>query len=152
MVLRVHPELPERLAMIQEHLYQETRLEYGYAAIVRGLINLGLTQIEGVPNLAVLFMGARVKRGRKPGGKVPAAVVPLDLTQCDMDLEYEDVHNDALGPQPKKEVVSRRRARRRRSPIRDAGLLEPKPLKHDEEDDTDPGMDLEDDDTADGCL
>jgi len=38
MVLRVHPELPERLTMIQQHLYEETRLEYSYAAIIRGLI------------------------------------------------------------------------------------------------------------------
>lgn len=149
MVLRVHPELPERLAMIQEHLYEETRLEYSFAALVRGLIDLGLTQVEGVPNLAVLFMGCRLKRGRKPGARIPSAVVPLDLSQGEMDLEYEDDHNDALGPQPKKEVVARQRMRRRRSPIRDAGLLEPKPPVRGE-DDTDPGMELDDDDTADG--
>ena len=51
------------------------------------------------------------------------------------DLEPEDEHNDALGPQPKKEVVARRRVRHRRSPIRDAGLLEPKTPKHDDDDD-----------------
>jgi hypothetical protein len=102
MVLRVPPELPERLTMIQQHLYEETRIEYSYSAIMRGLINLGLTQVEGAPNLAVLFMGARVKRGRKPGSKVATAVVPLDLTQGEMDLEFEDDHNNALGPQPKK--------------------------------------------------
>ena len=152
MVVRVHPELPERLAMIQEHLFDETRIEYSYAAIMRGLINLGLTQVEGAPNLAVLFMGARVKRGRKPGGKVPTAVVPLDLSQGDMDLEYEDNHNDALGPQPKREVVARQRVRRRRNPIRDANLLGSKTAKHDDDDDdnnTDPGMSLDDEDTAD---
>jgi hypothetical protein len=145
-VLRAHPELPERLATIQEHLYEETHLEYAFAAIMRGLIALGLNQIEGAPNLAVLFMGARVKRGRKPGGKVPTAVVPLDLTQGEIDLEYEDEHNNALGPQPKKEVVARQRVRRRR-PLRDAALLGPRRA---EEDDTDPGMDLDDADTADG--
>ena len=60
-----------------------------------------------------------------------------------MDLEYEDEHNDALGPQPKKEVVARERTRRRRRPIRNVALLE------DEDEDTDPGMDLDDADTAD---
>lgn len=116
---------------------------------MRGLIALGLNQVEAAPNLAVLFIGARVKRGRKPGGKVATAVVPLDLSQGDMDLEYEDEHHDALRP---REVVARQRVRRRRSPIRDAGLLEPKPAKRDEGDEdenTDPGMDLDDADTAD---
>ena len=141
MVVRVSRDLPERLTMIQEHLYQETRLEYSYAAIVRGLIALGLNQIEGAPNLAVLFMGCRVKRGRKPGGKVATAIVPLDLTQGDMDLESEDDHHDALRP---REVVARQRVRRRR-PLRDATLLGSR-----RDDDTDPGMDLDDADTADG--
>ena len=146
MVVRVPRDLPERLTAIQTHLFDETRVEYSYAAIMRGLINLGLAQVEGAPNLAVLFIGARVKRGRKPGGKVPTAVVPLDLSQGEMDLEYEDEHHDALRP---REVVARQRVRRRRSPLRDAALLEPKPAKP-EEDDTDPGMDLDDADTADG--
>ena len=148
MVLRVHPELPERLTMIQAHLFDETRIEYSYAAIMRGLINLGLAQVEGAPNLAVLFIGARVKRGRKPGGKVATAAVPLDLSQGEMDLEYEDEHHDALGPQPKKEVVARERVRRRR-PLRDTTLLGPRRDKDDDEDNTDPGMSLDDDDTAD---
>jgi hypothetical protein len=150
MVIRVHPDLPERLIAIQTHLFDETRLEYGYAAIVRGLIDLGLNQIEGAPHLAVLFAGCRIKRGRKPGWRAPTGVKSLDLSAepDDMDLEYEDEHNDALGPHPKKEVVARERARRRRRPIRDAGLLEPKPAKHEDED-TDPGMDLDDADTAD---
>ena len=149
MVLRVHPELPERLATIQDRLYDETHLEYAFAAIVRGLIDLGLTQVEGVPNLAILFMGARIKRGRKPGGKVPTAVVPLDLRQGDMDLEYEDIHNNALEPQPKREVVARLRVRRRR-PLRDTTLLGPRRDEdEDEDDDTDPGMDIDDEDTAD---
>ena len=145
MVVRVPRDLPERVVTIQEKLYQETRLEYSLAAIMRGLINLGLAQVEGAPNLAVLFIGARVKRGRKPGGKVPTAVVPLDLSQGEMDLESEDEHNDALGPQPKQEVVARERTRRRRQPFR-----APKPTMHGEDDDTYPGMDLDDDDTADG--
>ena len=90
MVLRVPPDLPERLTRIQEHLHDETRLEYPYAAIVRGLIDLGLNQIEGTPYRAVLFAGCRVKRGRKPGSRLPTVVVPLDLTKGEMDLEFED--------------------------------------------------------------
>ena len=64
MVLRIPRELPERLATIQDRLYDETHQEYAFAAIVRGLIDLGLTQVEGVPCLAVMFMGCRLKRGR----------------------------------------------------------------------------------------
>ena len=153
MVVRVPPELPERLAMIQEHLFDETRIEYPYAAIVRGLIELGLNQIEGAPRLAVVFAGCRIKRGRKPGSKVATTVVPLDLTQGEVDLEFEDEHHDDRLPKPSKEVVARQRVRRRRSPLRDAALLEPKPPKPDDDDEdepTDPGMDLDDADTADG--
>jgi hypothetical protein len=65
MVLRVPSDLPDRLTTIAEHLHDETRLEYSDAAIVRGLIAIGLNQIEGLPKLAPLFEGARVPRGRK---------------------------------------------------------------------------------------
>ena len=64
-----------------------------------------------------------------------------------MDLEYEDIHNDALEPQPKKEVVARQRLRRRR-PLNDVALLGTR-REQDEDEDTDPGMDLDDADTAD---
>lgn len=66
MVLRVPPELQEDLITIRERLYEETRLEYSYAAIVRGLIALGLASLVGKVNIAVEFAGARVPRGRKP--------------------------------------------------------------------------------------
>ena len=67
MVLRVHPELQEDLINISDRLYDETRLEYSYAAIFRGLIALGLASIDGKASLAVEFAGARVPRGRKRG-------------------------------------------------------------------------------------
>lgn len=67
MVLRVSPELQEDLITISERLFDETRLEYSYAAIVRGLISLGLASLAGKANLAVEFAGARVPRGRKRG-------------------------------------------------------------------------------------
>lgn len=161
MIVRVHPELPARLLTMQERLFQETLHEYSNAAIVRGLINLGLIQVEGAPNLAPLFVGARVKRGRKPGGKVATTVAKLDLTDEpdeDMDLEYEDEFNAGLLPKPKEEVVARERMRRRRHPLRDAAKRAAKPTKRAEEEDeeeddddpTDPGMDLDNADTADG--
>jgi len=67
MVLRVAPELQEDLITLGERLFDETRLEYSYAAIIRGLIALGLAAIEGKASLAVEFAGARVPRGRKRG-------------------------------------------------------------------------------------
>ena len=67
MVLRVSPELQEDLITLSERLFDETRLEYSYAAIVRGLIALGLVSIVGKASLAVEFAGARVPRGRKRG-------------------------------------------------------------------------------------
>jgi hypothetical protein len=67
MVLRVSPELQEDLITISERLFDETRLEYSYAAIIRGLISLGLASLAGKASLAVEFAGARVPRGRKRG-------------------------------------------------------------------------------------
>ena len=67
MVLRVSPDLQEDLITISERLYDETRLDYSYAAIIRGLIALGLAAIAGKASLAVEFAGARVPRGRKRG-------------------------------------------------------------------------------------
>ncbi len=142
LILRVPPEMPERLTRIQEHLLDETRLEYPFSAILRGLIELGLNQIEGAPYLAVLFAGCRVKRGRKPGSRLPTVVVPLDLTKGEMDLEFEDEYHEDRLPKPKNEVVARERTRRRRRPLRDAGLLEPKASPDD-------GSELEDEDTLD---
>lgn len=67
MVLRVSPVLQEDLISINERLYDETRLEYSYAAIIRGLIALGLASIAGKSSLAVEFAGSRVPRGRRRG-------------------------------------------------------------------------------------
>ena len=67
MVLRVSPELQEDLITIGERLFAETKLEYSYAAIIRGLISLGLASLAGKASLAVEFAGARVPRGRKGG-------------------------------------------------------------------------------------
>jgi hypothetical protein len=69
MVLRVSPDLQEDLITISERLYDETRLDYSYAAILRGLIALGLAAIAGKASLAVEFAGARVPRGRRRGSR-----------------------------------------------------------------------------------
>lgn len=69
MVLRVSPELQEDLLTISERLFDETQLEYSFAAIIRGLIALGLASIAGKASLAVEFDGARVPRGRKRGDR-----------------------------------------------------------------------------------
>ena len=67
MVLRVSPALQNDLTKIGERLFRETRIEYPCAAIVRGLIRLGLASIAGKASLAVEFAGTRIPRGRKRG-------------------------------------------------------------------------------------
>ncbi len=67
MVLRVSPELQDQLIAIGERLFDETRLEYSYSSIIRGLISLGLASIADKAALAPEFAGARIPRGRKQG-------------------------------------------------------------------------------------
>lgn len=69
MVLRVTPALQGDLTKISERLFRETRVEYSCAAIVRGLIRLGLASIAGKASLAVEFAGTRIPRGRKRGAR-----------------------------------------------------------------------------------
>jgi len=69
LIVRVDPSLNEVLARIAERLFSETRFEYSRAAIFRGLITLGLAAVADAPRLAPVFAGARLKRGRKPGGR-----------------------------------------------------------------------------------
>jgi hypothetical protein len=65
MVLRVSPILQGDLNEISDRLFSETKLSYSYAAIIRGLIALGLSSLQGKTSLAAEFAGARVPRGRK---------------------------------------------------------------------------------------
>jgi hypothetical protein len=67
LVLRVAPDLQEDMIAIRERLYDESRMEYSYAAILRGLIALGLASIADKKSLIVEFAGSRVPRGRKCG-------------------------------------------------------------------------------------
>jgi hypothetical protein len=75
LIVRVDPSLHEVLARIAKRLFSETRFEYSRAAIFRGLIAIGLAAVADTPRLAPLFVGARLKRGRKPGSRaaLPAA-------------------------------------------------------------------------------
>jgi hypothetical protein len=78
-VLRLDPSLNDTLATIAARLFNETRLEYPLASVIRGLIALGLLAIAEAPLLAPLFVGARVPRGRKKGTRFPPRAGP-DLT------------------------------------------------------------------------
>ncbi len=75
-VLRVDPGLNDNLATIAARLFNETRLEYPLAAVIRGLIALGLRVVSDAPLLAPLFVGARVARGRKKGTRFPPCAAP----------------------------------------------------------------------------
>jgi hypothetical protein len=73
MIVRVDPALNEALTKLAERLFAETRSEYSRSAVTRGLIALSLVAVADVRLLAPLFLGARVKRGRKRG---PLAASP----------------------------------------------------------------------------
>jgi hypothetical protein len=79
MGVRVDPELNVALAALAGRLLEETQLEHSHAAIVRGLVAIGLASIAGVPDLAPLFVGVRIPRGRKPGTRNWAAEVRGDV-------------------------------------------------------------------------
>jgi hypothetical protein len=85
MVIRVEPALHEALSKIAEQLLSETRSEYSCSAVTRGLIALGLVAVADVRLLAPLFLGARVKRGRKRGSR-PAS----PDTRAEADDEHAD--------------------------------------------------------------
>ena len=73
MVVRVDRGLHETLTTIAARLFNETRIEHPHAAIVRGLIALGLATVAGNKVLAPLFAGSRIARGRKKGARRPPA-------------------------------------------------------------------------------
>jgi hypothetical protein len=69
MVLRVGVDLDAQVDVIAECLFQETRYDYPRAAVVRGLIVLGLLTVARSTMLAPLFVGVRIARGRKKGSR-----------------------------------------------------------------------------------
>ncbi|MEP7125050.1 MAG: hypothetical protein ABJE95_29240 [Byssovorax sp.] len=92
MVVRVDPELNGALTAIAGRLFNETRLEHSHSAIVRGLVTIGLASIAGAPDLAPLFVGVRIPRGRKPGTRTRKAEV-----RGDVDVAHDDEAADEEG-------------------------------------------------------
>ena len=92
MIVRVNPGLHDALAGIAERLFSETQLEYSRAAVFRGLIAVGLAAVTDAPRLAPLFLGARLKRGRRPGGRPASPDAP---TEIDGDVEVETTADSA---------------------------------------------------------
>lgn len=78
MVVRVEPDLSVTLNEVVKRLLAETRCTYSLAAVVRGLVVLGLREVSGAPHIAGFFAGSRVKRGRKRGERRAPAVLDLD--------------------------------------------------------------------------
>jgi hypothetical protein len=70
MVLRVDRDLLVQLDVISDRLLMETAYDHPRAAVVRGLVVLGLVAVEGAPHLASLFAGVRIARGRKRGDRL----------------------------------------------------------------------------------
>lgn len=79
MVVRVPRDLDDTLSTIAGQLFSETRLTYSRAAIFRGLLALGLLAVADAPHIARLFVGSRVKRGRKRGDRPEKHTADLDL-------------------------------------------------------------------------
>lgn len=97
MVVRADSRLPKELTDIAEHLFNETRIKYSRASVVRGLIAIGLASVqlgllEDPPLLEHLFKWSRVPRGRKPGARW-APVEELDLTAKGED-EHQETRTD----------------------------------------------------------
>jgi hypothetical protein len=78
MIVRVDPTLHEALSKLAERLFSETRSEYSRSAVTRGLIALGLVAVADAALLRPLFLGARLKRGRKRGPLASSADARAD--------------------------------------------------------------------------
>jgi hypothetical protein len=90
MVVRVDPALHEALTKIAERLLSQTRSEYSCSAVTRGLIALGLVAVADVRRLAPLFLGARVKRGRKRGHRAATTDTRADRDAVSENALAED--------------------------------------------------------------
>ncbi len=96
MVVRVTCDLGAKLDDTGERLFTETAYDHSRAAIVRGLIAIGLATVERAPHLAPPFVGVRSARGRKKG-TVRAAILDVDIT-------FQNEHDD----RSRRELVARR--------------------------------------------
>jgi molybdopterin-guanine dinucleotide biosynthesis protein A len=71
MVIRIPPGLDETLTDLAGRLFDETERNHPLAAVVRGLIAIGLTVANDTPKIAPLFVGVLIARGRKKGARRP---------------------------------------------------------------------------------
>ena len=71
MVIRIPPGLDETLTDLAGRLFDETERNHPLAAVVRGLIVIGLTVANDTPKIAPLFVGVLIARGRKKGARRP---------------------------------------------------------------------------------
>jgi hypothetical protein len=71
MVIRIPPGLDETLTDIAGRLFDETERNHPLAAVVRGLIQIGLAVVASTPKIAPLFVGVLIARGRKKGARRP---------------------------------------------------------------------------------
>jgi hypothetical protein len=67
--VRIPEELLGEIGGVAQRLQEETGLEHSAAAVVRGLLALGLAALAGREHLAPAFVGVRVARGKKRGGQ-----------------------------------------------------------------------------------
>lgn len=65
MVIRVDRDLAETLTDIAGRLFDETEKNHPLAAVLRGLIAIGLAKVAETELLAPLFVGVLIARGRK---------------------------------------------------------------------------------------
>ena len=66
-VLRLFPELRQALDVLSARLTNETGVAFPRAAVLRGLIGLGIAAVAGHAALAPIFTASRVARGAKKG-------------------------------------------------------------------------------------
>jgi hypothetical protein len=72
-VLRLFPELLQALDVLAARLTSETGIAFPRAAVLRGLIGLGIAAIAEHATLAPIFSASRVARGVKKGQKLRRA-------------------------------------------------------------------------------
>jgi fructose-specific phosphotransferase system IIC component len=65
MVIRIPPGLDETLTDLAGKLFDETERNHPLAAVVRGLIAIGLAAVADAPKIAPLFVGVLIARGRR---------------------------------------------------------------------------------------
>jgi predicted DNA-binding protein len=77
-VLRLFPELRQALDVLAARLTNETGVAFPRAAVLRGLIGLGIAAVADHATLAPTFIASRVARGVKKGQKQRS---PVSLAQ-----------------------------------------------------------------------